>query len=693
MTKEHENLYEILKASLWSSASVGTINDISDSVREELRAQAVEGLTAVAYQDAALKYRKVAQFVWMTKAQTDAVNLLQQAGIAVVVMKGTASGMYYPIPCLRTYGDIDLLVQPENYHKALELMSKNGYLQSGDVGKSNTAFYKDSFLFELHQYPAGLEMVKEGDYILQFMLSGFRNIQTARIAQPECSFPVLPWQQNGLELIWHFREHLYNGIGLRHAIDWMMFVHNCLDDKAFAEYADVLDKAGLLVLAKTVTKMCQMYLGLEKSISWCNDADEETCAGLMDFIMEQGNFGHKRTDDKAAKVLTKYRTPVSFFKGMQHKGEYSWIALKKYPYLKPFAWVYVAIEGGKLYLTSEGRKKLRSDFNETRERQELFDRLYSPQIKSSEIKMPHVNDGWDRPDDRNAGQRLLKGKMTKEHIRSVYEIVKKSPLRVPLYYISKAYFICRYPLFGKPNITESDRENVEKNVTFIYKSFNRQDRAIKLYRVIKRYYPEARVVIADDSKRPLVIPHMSRGDTIIHLPFNSGLSKGLIAALDRVETPYVMRLDDDLLLTPGTCVHDQLSYLQRHPEVDLVAVQMGHINPRASAERFSRVRMNKVLKIPAGTIIDGREVVYKAPNVYLARTESMRTVGFDPNIRMMDHHEFFYRAAGKIVCVQDSNRYVMHCHNLFEMNDYERYRKQVKEDAVYIVKKHGENYM
>ena len=77
-------------------------------------------------------------------------------------------------------------------------------------------------------------MVKEGDYILQFMLSGFRNIQTARIAQPECSFPVLPWQQNGLELIWHFRVHLYNGIGLRHAIDWMLFVHNCLDDKAFA---------------------------------------------------------------------------------------------------------------------------------------------------------------------------------------------------------------------------------------------------------------------------------------------------------------------------------------------------------------------------------------------------------------------------------------------------------------------------
>lgn len=73
----------------------------------------------------------------------------------------------------------------------------------------------------------------------------------------------------------------------------------------------------------------------------------------------------------------------------------------------------------------------------------------------------------------------------------------------------------------------------------------------------KAYYPKAHVVIADDSQEPLQIENMEKNDLILHLPFNSGLSKGLIAALAEVKTPYVMRMDDDLLLTPHTNVHEQ----------------------------------------------------------------------------------------------------------------------------------------
>ncbi len=61
--------------------------------------------------------------------------------------------------------------------------------------------------------------------------------------------------------------------------------------------------------------------------------------------------------------------------------------------------------------------------------------------------------------------------------------------------------------------------------------------AKRLYSGIRAYYPGAAIVIVDDSAEPLEI-----ADTdIIHLPFNSGLSKGLIAALDAVKTEYVMR--------------------------------------------------------------------------------------------------------------------------------------------------------
>ena len=271
-------------------------------------------------------------------------------------------------------------------------------------------------------------------------------------------------------------------------------------------------------------------------------------------------------------------------------------------------------------------------------------------------------------------------------------IVNNSVLRVFFYHVQNLYFILRYLTLGRPRISEADRQNVERNITFIYKSFNRQKQAKKLYRCIKRYYPGARVIIADDSHVPLDIREKAEGDTVINLPFNVGLSKGLIAALELVDTPFVQRMDDDMLLTPSSRVHDQLSFLQAHEEVDLVGIQADCNFPEQSSVVYTRIRMNRPLIIPAGTQIDGRTVVYKAPNVFLCRTESLRRIGYDPNIRMIDHHEFFFRAAGNIVCVQDPHSYVMHCHNKFENKAYTAYRGDYQRDLMYIYMKHGSAY-
>lgn len=55
----------------------------------------------------------------------------------------------------------------------------------------------------------------------------------------------------------------------------------------------MFQKAGAEDLAKIVTKMCQMKLGLRTDIVWCNDADDIVCKELLDYIMENGNFGQK----------------------------------------------------------------------------------------------------------------------------------------------------------------------------------------------------------------------------------------------------------------------------------------------------------------------------------------------------------------------------------------------------------------
>lgn len=143
----------------------------------------------------------------------------------------------------------------------------------------------------------------------------------------------------------------------------------------------------------------------------------------------------------------------------------------------------------------------------------------------------------------------------------------------------------------KPDQPEIDF--VCENVTIIFKSFERQNLAKRLYRNIQSYYPGVRVIIADDSSKPLDL----KGDSlqVIQLPFNSGLSFGLNRALEKVETPYVMRMDDDELLTVKTCLGAQVKFLEMHPEVDLVGfctlTAIRCKNPEEEVSKFTSFNM------------------------------------------------------------------------------------------------------
>lgn len=80
----------------------------------------------------------------------------------------------------------------------------------------------------------------------------------------------------------------------------------------------------------------------------------------------------------------------------------------------------------------------------------------------------------------------------------------------------------------------------------------------------------------------------------------------------------------------------------------------------------------------------------KVPNLYVARNEKIRDIGWDENIRMMDHQDFFWRAAGKLVSVIALGTVVFHYHNPFQRS-YQKYRQDVEKDLEYISMTRGRN--
>lgn len=289
----------------------------------------------------------------------------------------------------------------------------------------------------------------------------------------------------------------------------------------------------------------------------------------------------------------------------------------------------------------------------------------------------------------------------KNKIRNFLRRVAHGPLE-PLVYVlwdllARVQHGCLRVLWALTGVampTLEEQKLVREQVTFLYKSFERQNMAKELYHNIQWFYPGARVIVADDSRQPLELE--GDGLTVIQLPFNSGLSRGLNAALAQVETPFVMRMDDDELLCPLSVIHRHLKFLEDHPQVDLVGVLPRNIpfggNWREQKKAYfgqSMAHSPRPLIIPHLTWIDERHVVLgKVPNIFLARTGKYRALGYDDHIRMIDHQEFFFRAAGNLVSVLDVESCVLHRHNQFHAY-YQKFREDVDADRLYISRKYA----
>lgn len=258
-------------------------------------------------------------------------------------------------------------------------------------------------------------------------------------------------------------------------------------------------------------------------------------------------------------------------------------------------------------------------------------------------------------------------------------------------------FNIKWKIRKVPMPTEEEAQEVKENVTFIFKSFERKRCAKKLCRNLQRFYPGVRIIIADDSKKSLKIKN--KYVKIIHLPFNSGLSKGLNEVLKLVETPFTVRMDDDVLLTPYTQIHKHLKFLKENTDIDLVGVMMNNShrleNWQSKSKGYFAENMEgapKALKIPHGTFLDNNYVVLgKVPNVFITRTEKYQALGYDDNIRMIDHFEFFFRAAGNLVSVLSLDSFALHYHNPFNKR-YRKFRSDIGKDSTYIKGKYPDYF-
>ena len=218
-------------------------------------------------------------------------------------------------------------------------------------------------------------------------------------------------------------------------------------------------------------------------------------------------------------------------------------------------------------------------------------------------------------------------------------------------------------------------------VTAVIKTFERTASCARLVASLKRLYPSMPILVVDDSRSPRPL---ARTETIV-LPFDSGVGAGRQAGLDRVETPFVLNLDDDFLLYGGSRLGAALAALDQYPQLDLVGGRVIDL-PLFISHDFHGAALfstDAPSKIAPGTRFGPVEVLDKVPNFFLARTRSVRSVGWNPRLKRLDHADFFTRAKGRIVSGMLDEFRVLHLRDPFN-TAYRAFRDDVAADIAYL---------
>lgn len=338
-----KELIKLLKGSLFDLKVELDEHVDWEAVIQEARDQTVTALAAGSIEKGCSEdwnravIRNIYGFMRILHAQSDLIELFEAEDIPLVILKGAAAAIYYPVPERRAMGDIDFLVPQDRFDPALQLMKDHGY-RFIHQGPRHTELMKDGIEFELHRQFSRID---------DSLTEGFDRREVAEIKGHP--FPVLPRMENGLTLLSHAAMHLQQGkLGLRQVIDWMMYVHCCLDDEAWYNgFQQLAGRYGLERLAITLTWLCQEWLGLPDEITWCKEADPLLAEQLLDEVFKRGNFGRKLGDVRELESTSVSIRKIGFFHYLQQGGLHNWLASRKYPVLRPFAWAYQLCRWGK----------------------------------------------------------------------------------------------------------------------------------------------------------------------------------------------------------------------------------------------------------------------------------------------------------------------------------------------------------
>ncbi|XP_074554896.1 beta-1,4 N-acetylgalactosaminyltransferase 2-like [Halichoeres trimaculatus] len=196
--------------------------------------------------------------------------------------------------------------------------------------------------------------------------------------------------------------------------------------------------------------------------------------------------------------------------------------------------------------------------------------------------------------------------------------------------------------------------DVNSHVTIATKAFLRYPSLKRLISSIRQFYSNITVIIADDS----IEPEKITGEHIQQyiMPPAQGWFASRNLAVSQVTTKYFLWVDDDYEFTEDTKIEKLVEIMEALPELDVVggSVKGNRFYFTIEYEERDEIEGGCLYRKSGGKLppLPGFPQCFLANgvvNFFLARTNAVQKVGFDPKLQRVAHSEFFMDGLGSLM--------------------------------------------
>ena len=286
--------------------------------------------------------RTIAMQTQRAQAMRGLIRQMNDQGIDHLLMKGFVVKDYYPVPELRTYGDIDFVIRLQDRKKCHELMLSLGFSPKTDW-EPVYSYLKAPEYYEIHTELLEVDVSDKADY-----RAFFRQVWDWAEQIDGHTYQMRP-EYHFLYLLTHIAKHIRSaGAGLRMYLDLAMFVRHFGSELDWELVQRELDGLALSDFANTVLTLTEHCFGVKSPLP-LRPMAPELLEEFLEFTLAGGIYGYVGRDSgtlSMKKEALKGET-VSRGQTLRHRLfpsastiEARYTYLQGHHWLLPVAWVH-----------------------------------------------------------------------------------------------------------------------------------------------------------------------------------------------------------------------------------------------------------------------------------------------------------------------------------------------------------------